>query len=316
MNSNTKITLGILSFTYLAMIIFFLIPYPFSGLDVGDDTKKYQEFYDIIVLNSHSFSIRDYFIREPLFVLLFYVSSIIGLEFLELKKVIGFFYIFVILLIYGKVDSRNFIVFSSFFLAYFFLQGVWSTLRFGLAFFIISLLISYGKKGLSFLISPLFHYSFILFYLNFLGKKTKLYAPFCLLFVAFSYTSTYISAFDIDSIKQLFLGSFPRLFLSFFSSLLLIYILGFLRKNIDRSLYFFSFIFMCSSLIPLGWRITSIFLPILLISNLSHIRIDRILLFSLTTGIIFIYKMNSHYLSEVLAGNTTTLDFIIDFYFH
>lgn len=320
MNSNTKIILSILSLTNLAIIILLLIPYPFSGLDVGDDTRKYEElysyFYNYIVLNSYPLNTTDLFIREPLFVLLFYVSSLNELEFLELKKVIGFFYIFVILYVYKKTSALNFIIFSSFFLSYFFLQGVWSTLRFGIGFFITSLLISYGNKGLSFLIPTFFHYSYVLFCLNFLGKKTKLLAPFVLLFVVFSYMNTYASAFNLDTIIQLFFGNLSRLFLSFFSSCFLIYVLGFLRKNIDTSLYFFSFIFICSSLFPLGWRITSIFLPILLISNLPYIKIDRILLFFLTSGCIFIYKFYKHYSFELLVGNTTILDFIIDFYFH
>lgn len=309
----------ILALLLFLICVVMIVPSGFRG-DVGPDSRIYRIIFDNVVESGSA----DYGVasRDILFRLLLIQFERLKWSYESFQFFGMAFSLFVLALAYLKSESRSFVVFASFYLAFIYYQAQWSTIRFMYAFWALSFIFLMSKKVSSgFLVSSLFHASFILgFFVSWLRKipaALSLLLGACVGLVM--YLTVYLKHYGATSLIDEYVFGGPVRFL--IHLLYLIIILKILSPIAYRRLLFsrskapvliFMTMLPLGLMMPIGWRVLAIFTPLLLIADLRYVRLQRAILCVFLLIFIFIQKTVSFHLRE--GGEETVFIFIINFY--
>lgn len=268
-----------------------------SGFRVnhGADTETYRNFYQYIgSKNSENFL--DDNIFEYGFVFLVFLFNLLTIEFDSFLIIVALFSFISMFVTYINVKTSTFIIFCLLYLSFIYWQLQWSVLRQAISFWVLVLSFIFFKKRIILaLMSSTFHISSIFSLLIYKKYKFFLIPSLFAILISVSYFFIKYLALDLEVFK-IFFGDSNRWLIGLLIYITL-YLLIYKRWNFNGA-KIISIAVAIAVIIPIGWRVLAVILPVLLLNNNRDINF-RLPMHAFLLFIIFLMKSYSHYLSSV-----------------
>lgn len=311
-------------FFSIVLLVFcsFLIALSAYRGDVGSDSAIYRQFYEQLIPGEYlgeifSFeSITDYRF-EPLFLYVLDAFSLAGFSFELIQISVAGFSGLALWIFYVKCPPRTFIVFSLLYLAFIYWQLQWSVIRQCLAFWTLVAGVAISRSSfVPFMLASGFHVSALLAALMRFPRIILFLAPAGLLLVVGVFTR--YAELPADLLYAFFFGGSQRFLLGVAVFFVLAYCLRLWTVRFPSLLGripFFVFIaaLFVSLVVPLGWRLLAVTLPLVIYSNFEDISDRRLVMFVCFSLALFAYKTVSHMENMLVSGMEPEVVFIQSF---